>query len=371
MKEKSAIAVQGLSISACRKRSKNLAGHLREAQLDAAWITNPKHIHYFSGFWHVGRPIFSPGLLLKASGESVLVVPYEVEKGAVAADEIVTFAAQRTATLVDDQATDAFQVALPRLKGVRRLGGDQLPSLYPLKDFSVVDVSDVIRSFRRSKDPDEVGLIRDCLRGAYGVYDCIRDILEPGLTEVQLYARSQASAVEAVGEPISEYGNDFQTGSMGGPPRLRPVERGDTAPMDISVGVRGYACDLCRTFVVGGSASPSQQAAYDRVIEALEYVETTVRAGMSCRAVYEEVYAMLEGYRDWNFPHHLGHGIGLMAHEAPRLNPNWDDIFQVGDVFTVEPGLYGNELRGGFRIEDNYWVTENGVERLSDYPREF
>ena len=76
---------------------------------------------------------------------------------------------------------------------------------------------------------------------------------------------------------------------------------------------------------------------------------------------------MIDGRNGWHFTHHLGHGIGLHCHEAPRLNPNWDDTFAVGDVFTAEPGLYADELRGGSRVEDNFLVTETGVERLSHY----
>lgn len=76
---------------------------------------------------------------------------------------------------------------------------------------------------------------------------------------------------------------------------------------------------------------------------------------------------MLEGFEGWSFPHHLGHGIGLCPHEAPRLNPHWDDTFEVGDTFTAEPGLYHPSLKAGLRIEENFLVTENGVEKLSNF----
>ena len=71
------------------------------------------------------------------------------------------------------------------------------------------------------------------------------------------------------------------------------------------------------------------------------------------------------------FNHHLGHGIGLFPHEAPHLNPNWNDTFEVGDVFTCEPGLYDEQiLRAGMRLENDYLVTETGVENLSPFPME-
>jgi len=138
--------------------------------------------------------------------------------------------------------------------------------------------------------------------------------------------------------------------------------------LDVGVVYRGYSSDLCRTFVIGRQPSEAQAAAHERVMEAIRYVEDTVRPGVSCRAVYDVVHAMLDGFRGWTFPHHLGHGIGLSAHEAPRLNPHWDDTFEIGDVFTAEPGLYGDELRAGVRIENDYLVTSSGLERLSHFP---
>ena len=79
---------------------------------------------------------------------------------------------------------------------------------------------------------------------------------------------------------------------------------------------------------------------------------------------------MLAGLSPWLFNHHLGHGVGLAPHEAPHLNPNWDDTFQAGDFFTAEPGLYHEELRAGMRLEQNYVVTDSGVKLLTDWPLE-
>ena len=57
-------------------------------------------------------------------------------------------------------------------------------------------------------------------------------------------------------------------------------------------------------------------------------------------------------------------------HESPRLNNAWDDTLQEGDVFACEPGLYGAELKTGIRIEDDFVVSETGVEELSNLSRE-
>ena len=57
-----------------------------------------------------------------------------------------------------------------------------------------------------------------------------------------------------------------------------------------------------------------------------------------------------------SFWHHAGHGIGHHGHEAPRIIPGSDDVFEVGDVITLEPGIYTEALHGGIRLEDNYVV---------------
>ena len=65
---------------------------------------------------------------------------------------------------------------------------------------------------------------------------------------------------------------------------------------------------------------------------------------------------------------HLGHGIGLFPHEAPHLNPSWDDVLAEGEVIAVEPALYDPALRSGLRLENDYLVTATGLELLSPFP---
>ena len=67
-----------------------------------------------------------------------------------------------------------------------------------------------------------------------------------------------------------------------------------------------------------------------------------------------------------HFPHHAGHGLGLTHPEAPYLVRHADETLLAGDVVTLEPGLYVSGV-GGVRIEHNYFVTEQGYERLSHH----
>lgn len=357
----------GLSVSDCRTRQQRLCRYLTEQRLDAALLTDRRHVHYLTGCWLGGRPLFDVALLLCADGASVLALPGPTNVP-VAADDVISFTAQRLSTIVDDQPAECIDALRPHLTKLRRLGCDEAKYPWLFENWQIVDLTGALLALRRTKDPDEIELIKVAIAGAQAVYQHAREHVEPGLTELELYAQLQAAAVQAVGEPITEFGNDFQCNSAGGPPRHRPMQQGEMVVYDISVVVRAYGSDLCRTFVVGAEPTDAQARAHRRVIEALAHVESTVRPGVSCKRFFNEVSEILEEENRWTFGHHLGHGIGLSAHEAPRLNPHWDDTFQIGDVFTAEPGLYGDDLHAGLRIEDNYLVTTDGVQRLSHFP---
>ena len=227
--------------------------------------------------------------------------------------------------------------------------GIDLPALVPPSHSGMRDLSSVMLSLRRAKDLDEVNLIRHAVRACEAAYARAAEILRPGLREIDVYAEVQAAAVKELGEPIGELGNDFQSGTPGGPPRTRTIEEGELMPLDVAVTVRGYRCDLCRTFAIGGQPTAQQLEAARLVGEAIDFVEREAHVGTSCRRLFVDVARMLDGINGWRFFHHLGHGTGLSPHEAPRLNPHWDDQLEAGDLFTVEPGLYHADLRGGVR----------------------
>ena len=177
-----------------------------------------------------------------------------------------------------------------------------------------------------------------------------------------------AAAVEVAGEPLTDLGNDYQCNSPGGPPRARPAQAGELFILDLGPAYRGYYADNCRTFAVDGSPTDEQREAWERIVAVLDMIERTVRPGVRCKTVFQQACDMLDCYCPKSFCHHLGHGFGLFPHEAPHLNPHWDDTFEEGEVFTAEPGLYGPQLRAGIRLEQNYRVTAAGVERLTLSP---
>ena len=69
------------------------------------------------------------------------------------------------------------------------------------------------------------------------------------------------------------------------------------------------------------------------------------------------------GYGE-NFGHSLGHGVGLVIHEYPRVGPKSDNVLEEGMVFTVEPGIYLSGW-GGVRIEDVVLLEKESARVLS------
>ena len=69
------------------------------------------------------------------------------------------------------------------------------------------------------------------------------------------------------------------------------------------------------------------------------------------------------------FGHGLGHGVGLLVHEDPRLAPESTHVLAAGNVVTVEPGIYLSGL-GGIRIEDLVVVRDGAPVVLTSFPKE-
>jgi Xaa-Pro dipeptidase len=360
-----------LSPELCRQRQTRLVERMQQRQLDRVIFRQPENVQWLTGF----RPhrLTSAAVALDADGRCVLSAPNSKPEQA-AVDDCVTFEAQWCCTLRQEQPNEALLALRRGLDGrwseghlgvEGSLGGRGLSDAV---DRITTDVEADLWHLRRRKDADELALIRRAIDCTAAMYAAARSEIRPGITELELFNVLQAAAVNAAGEPLTHpLGNDFQCNSPGGPPRQRRAEAGELFVLDLGPAYRGYYADNCRTMCVGGNPSSAQREAWSAIVAALKHVEQSVRPGVRCQAVFNEVKSQLDAVRPGAFFHHLGHGIGLFPHEAPHLNPRWDDVFEVGDVFTAEPGLYGEDLRGGIRLEENYVVTATGVEKLTDF----
>ncbi len=121
---------------------------------------------------------------------------------------------------------------------------------------------------------------------------------------------------------------------------------------------------MTRTVAVG-SATEEMKELYHLVLNAQLAGIDALKSGIRCAEVYKAAYDVLESRNMGKyFRHSLGHGVGLDIHEGFSSSPNSSDIYEAGNVTSVEPGIYIPDTFG-IRIEDVCIVTENGCRNIS------
>ena len=145
------------------------------------------------------------------------------------------------------------------------------------------------------------------------------------------------------------------SGENGSLPHAVPGERrlrnGDMITMDFGARAAGYCSDMTRTVSVG-FVTDEQQKVYDTVLKAQLASLDVISAGVSCFDADKAARDVIvnAGYGDF-FGHGTGHGVGVEIHELPNLSPRSNAVLEVGNVVTVEPGIYIPD-KFGVRIED-------------------
>ena len=139
--------------------------------------------------------------------------------------------------------------------------------------------------------------------------------------------------------------------------------------MDFGAKVDGYCSDMTRTVVIG-KADSEMKRLYNTVLDAQKNALEFLHEGASCFEADKIARDIINatGYEGC-FGHSLGHGVGRYIHEAPRLSSKSEDTLIVGNVVTVEPGIY-IEGKYGCRIEDMVAVTENGIHNFTKSKKE-
>lgn len=204
------------------------------------------------------------------------------------------------------------------------------------------------------------------------VYAEILRMIKPGISELEVSAeisyRSKLSGSESDPfEPIVASG--VRSALPHGISSKKKLLAGDLVILDFGAVVDDYASDFTRTIVLGRPTS-QQEEMFDVVESALRLSQSSVRSGMKGKDLDKIARDHLteRNYGEF-FQHSLGHGIGLEVHGLPRIGERSNDPLEVGHVIALEPGVYVPDV-GGVRIEDDFVITENGVENLSDFSRE-
>jgi Xaa-Pro aminopeptidase len=289
----------------------------------------------------------------------------------------------------------------------------------------ITPVNDVVEQLRGTKSPAELSLIKQAVEITVLAQKEAISALTDGINEFELqalieYTFRRNGADRPAFATIVGSGPNSTTLHYNRDDRF--IDINDMVVMDIGASYKGYAADITRTVPASGHFSPSQRDIYQLVRDAQAAAERQAVPGAPARLMNDSANAVIAAglarlklidspnatydcstgptprecpqYRLY-YMHGIGHGIGLEVHDpeqyyyTARLLP--------GSAFTIEPGIYvrehvleempdtprNREIAGrlrqfvtfyrniGVRIEDDYAVTDRGVERLSaGAPRE-
>jgi Xaa-Pro aminopeptidase len=285
----------------------------------------------------------------------------------------------RSASFSTPVSGDEFLADHANQLGIRELGLDknsiffgQFESLAEkLQPIALVPIDSVVAKLRMIKAPSEVEKVKEACLFADRVFEYLLDRLQIGRTEFDIHLELEfyirRHGYELAFPPIVVSGEN--SARPHGHASKRVLQDGDFVTMDFGATIDGYHSDITRTIVMG-TATPRHHEVYDQVLKsqmaALEAIKPGVRAAdvdALVRQVLDE-----KGLAQY-FGHGLGHGLGRLVHDSGRMAGTSTDVFEPGQIWTVEPGVY-IEGFGGVRIEDDVVVVEDGIEILTHSPKE-
>lgn len=349
---------------------------LSDTHIDAIVVTNPTNRRYLTGFTaedHAADE--SAGIVLITKLAATLLVsptnlPWaeaevnldhinvEPVTGSVAEAVAARLSGSNGARLAIEDATTpaalwfSFQDALP-------------------EDVEIVRAGDTIDQLRAVKTEDELVLLRTAAILTDQAFVIATSRFSAGMTEHEC-----AELVRAALREVGSEGEAFDTIVAAGPnaakphhrPGARVVQPGEPVIIDMGARVDGYNGDLTRTICLG-KADTKLVRIYEAVFDAQLAGLRAIRAGVPASApdlATREVFASRELGR--YVIHSAGHGLGLRVHEAPSVRKSSGAVLEVGNVITMEPGLYIPGW-GGVRIEDVAIVHGSDHENMTASPK--
>ena len=237
-----------LDLDQCRIRQQRFTQVLQELELDHVVITGRENIQYLTGFRSFY--LMAGALCIDHNGRCTLAAPNSIPEH-VQADEVVTFEAQWLSTLRQDQVAAAAQSLAAAIgpTSSTRLGADFGTSgPHELKALGnpgvsleqLTDVEPQLCELRRIKDTDELAMIDRAIACTDAMYARAREIITPGIGELEVFNQLHAAAVEVAGEPLTALGNDYQCNARGGPPRPRDAQAGELFILDLGPAYRTW-----------------------------------------------------------------------------------------------------------------------------------
>lgn len=261
-------------------------------------------------------------------------------------------------------------------------------------NLDVVTLDSLMRQLRGIKTKAELDLIRKAVDISTIGQAEVMKAMRPGMSEAEVQGIHEF-VFKKYGAEYEGYPSIVGAGNHGCIlhyiDNYKPaIEDGELILMDLGAEYHGYTADVTRTIPVNGKFTKEQKLIYDLVYEAQQAAADTCKAGVSFKVLYETTAEIVnnglvelglyeelsaeaiinpETGRNRYYPHGCCHHIGLDVHDK-----GFYDKLQENMTITIEPGIYipnGSPVDEKWwdipvRIEDDYLITKDGCELLSN-----
>lgn len=344
---------------------------LDEAGIDILIVTNLLNIRYLTGFTGSAGTLLIPSSSRSADDFGLLFTDGRYrEQAALQIDE-----SDAQVAIQIGSARKQFEqsVLFARGSSIIAIEADST-SLALFNQWSeameqtIVPSTVKIEVLRRFKDETEVSQLRTACQIADTALSRVLPKLSDEPTENE-FATELDYQMRMLGAEGPSFETIVASGANSSMPHARPTDKkiveGDAVVIDFGATWNGYHSDCTRTYFLG--STPSDK--FERIYSAVEQSQI---AGVSKTLLEMEISSIDKACRDSLaghqlaefFTHSTGHGVGLEVHELPWVHSESNSSLALGDVVTVEPGVYlPGEL--GVRIEDTIAITQAGSECLT------
>ena len=236
------------------------------------------------------------------------------------------------------------------------------------KNVNFVSVGGFFGAVRDIKEEVEIQNISEACRISVAALKEVLPLIKPGVFEADIateleYLMKKKGAQDKAFDIIVASG--VRSALPHGVASYKKIEYSDPVTIDFGCKFNNYCSDMTRTFFVGTPKEEMKKiynVVYDAQMAALDGYKSGI-TGKELDNISREIIAKA-GYGEY-FGHSLGHGVGIEIHEGVTVGPRNDSKIEKGMVFSVEPGIYIENI-GGVRIEDLVFAEENGIKNLTD-----
>ncbi len=356
-------------------RLQHLYDSMKQNHLDSMFITSKANLFYFSNYYTDPHERFI-GIYVTQKHDPFLIVPaMEVNDAKQAGwtyeiigykddEDLWALIQNHIHTLGNTPeriGLEEDEISLARYKAVQQI----------LPKTEIVHAQEMLAHLRVIKSPQEYNILQQAAELAdFGIETGMHAIRE-GVTEMEILATIEYELKKQGVQEMSfntSVLSGSKTASPHGTPGNKTIEKGDFVLFDLGVVFEGYCSDMTRTFACH-SATDEQKRIYETVLRAEEEAIKASVVGEKVGTIDQVARNIITdaGYGTY-FTHRIGHGLGIDVHEYPSMHANNTLPLAEGMCYTIEPGIYVPNV-GGVRIEDMVFMTKDGAETLTKFPK--